>query len=813
MNKSITIAFSLVTSSLAIANQTPPDFSHKIAPVLKQYCGDCHIGEKKKGGLSLNSAADLAAGSENGKVIDQGAPLKSRMLEVLLSQDPDTCMPPPPKDPSKAMPAEARESLKQWILAGAPWDQGYTFVRPAYQAPVKPRKPALPAAVANRTNPIDRILDEHFRKLGIQPPKACDDNAFIRRAHLDLIGTLPSPQERDRFLNDPNPEKHSELVKSLLARNSDYADHWMTFWNDLLRNDYGGTGFITGGRKQVSSWLYRSLLENTPYDKMVRELVNPNADTEGYAMGITWRGTVSASQTREVQYAQSVSQSFLGINMKCASCHDSFIDRWKLTDAYGLAAIYGDKPIEVARCEKGTGKTAVAAWPFPEIGQIDPAAPRDKRLQHFAQLMTHPENGWVPRTIVNRLWANLFGHGIVHPVDAMGTKPWNEDLIDFLGSHHADSGYNLKATLELIASSHAYRSELVSLSREESERPYTFRGPLPKRFTAEQFVDALWQVTTSAPDAVEAPVRRWDDRAASTALPPIPSSQLQIPANPDNAKTKPAAALKLQFDLREKPRRLAGVIAAPPRTRIAINGTVLGQNELHELANDGLLEVQTSGHLKKGSNEIVLLLPNATSPQSVQTVLSAIHAAGEPQWLTHEAGWQITPNVPPQAVDKNRIKTDAAEWKKLGWSEAPPSTHAAPSKAMASELACAVAPRKPARSALRKSDLLTRALGRPNRDQIVTSRPQDLSTLEALDLSAGQKLSEMLSAGAKTLTAKWSADPTTFVDWLFPAMLTRPATPAEKSALLELLGPKPSAQAVEDVLWSILNLPEFQRIQ
>jgi hypothetical protein len=71
----------------------------------------------------------------------------------------------------------------------------------------------------------------------------------------------------------------------------------------------------------------------------------------------------------------------------------------------------------------------------------------------------------------------------------------------------------------------------------------------------------------------------------------------------------------------------------------------------------------------------------------------------------------------------------------------------------------------------------------------------------------------MLTAGAKTLTAKWSSDPNAFVDWLFPAMLTRPATPAEKDALLDMLRPKPSAQAVEDVLWSILNLPEFQRIQ
>lgn len=812
MNKSTLSALSLILAPTALLAAAPVDFAHRIAPILKTHCGDCHMGEKKKGGLSLNTAADLQAGSENGKVIDTANLSKSKMLEVLTSQDPDTCMPPPPKDPSKAMPAEARETLKQWILAGAPWESGFTFARPAYEAPVKPRNPALPQALAGRANPVDRIIDEHLRKLGQPQPQPADDQNFLRRAHLDLIGILPSPQEQEKFLNDKSPEKHNTLIRSLLARNSDYADHWMTFWNDLLRNDYGGTGFITGGRKQISTWLYRCLLENIPYDQMVRDLVNPGPDTEGYAQGITWRGTVSASQTREVQYAQSVSQSFLGINMKCASCHDSFIDRWKLTDAYGLAAIYGEKPIEVARCEKGTGKTATASWPFPEIGQIDPAAPRDQRLKRFAELMTHPDNGWVPRTIVNRLWANLFGHGIVHPVDAMGTKPWSEDLLDYLGWHHANSGYNLKATLELIATSQAYRARLVTLSREESERPFTFRGPLPKRFTAEQFVDALWQITASAPDGVEAPVRRWDDTATPPALPATPNRALTTAPATADTKAKAAPALRLSFELRDKPRRLAGIISAPARSRIALNGTLLNPNELQELANSSLIEIQTGGHLKKGINEIVILLP--TSPTTpVQPMIAAIHAAGEPQWITAESSWQTVAHVPPQALDKNKIKTDSNEWKTLVWNDSGITDIDSNKTQLPAELTRAVAPRKPARSSLRKADLLTRALGRPNRDQIVTSRPQDLSTLEALDLSAGQRLAEMLTAGASKLAARWTTQPDAFVDWLFPAMLTRPASPPERAALMEVLGQKPNAQSIEDVLWSILNLPEFQRIQ
>jgi hypothetical protein len=113
----------------------------------------------------------------------------------------------------------------------------------------------------------------------------------------------------------------------------------MTFWNDLLRNDYAGTGYIDGGRRQISGWLYEALRSNMPYDRFARELIAPPTDeSRGLIGGIKWRGEVSAGQTVEIQFAQSVAQTFLGLNMKCASCHDSFVDRWKLDEAYGLAA-------------------------------------------------------------------------------------------------------------------------------------------------------------------------------------------------------------------------------------------------------------------------------------------------------------------------------------------------------------------------------------------------------------------------------------------------------------------------------------------
>src|SRR5262249_29201920 len=156
-------------------------------------------------------------------------------------------------------------------------------------------------------HPIDRLLDAYYAKHKIQPPAPADDVTFIRRAYLDVIGLLPTPAEVDAFVSDAAPDRRANLARHLLADRRAFAEHWLTFWNDLLRNDYAGTGYIDGGRKQISSWLYRSLLENKPYDQFVRELISPTAESEGFINGIQWRGNVNASQVRELQFSQNVS--------------------------------------------------------------------------------------------------------------------------------------------------------------------------------------------------------------------------------------------------------------------------------------------------------------------------------------------------------------------------------------------------------------------------------------------------------------------------------------------------------------------------
>lgn len=609
------------------------DFAHDVVPILKARCAKCHTNGTYKGAISFDTREDLL----KAKAAVPGKAAMSELIKRVVSKDDDFRMPPPKADP---LAAKDIAVLTKWVDDGLPWEPGFTFKPATYVAPLKPRKVALPGAKPGREHPIDRIIDAYSAANKLTAPPQLDDEAFARRVSFDLIGLPPAAGELEAFVADPAAGKRAKLVRKLLAEDRSYTDHWLAFWNDALRNEYKGTGYIDGGRKQITAWLYKSLLENKPYDRFARELISPNPDSEGFAKGIKWRGEVNASQIVELQFSQNIGQVFFGANLKCASCHDSFIDAWKLDDAYGLAAVIADKPLAVHRCDKPTGKTAGAKFLFAELGTIDATAPKAKRLEQLAALVTHPDNGRFTRTMANRVWHRLMGRGIVHPVDVMGNKPWSEDLLDYLAVYFAENGYDLKKLMEHIATSQAYQSKAVPLAKEITGDGYVFRGPELKRLTAEQFIDAIWMLTGTAPAK----------QTATAAIPPFPDST--------------------------------------PKER-----------------------------------------------QFVRVTL----------------------------VD---------------------------------------------------CDPLMRSLGRPNREQVVTTRPEQLSTLQALDLANGQILTATLDRGAANiLKANPKATPDELADWVFVRALSRKPVGAERDAAKRLLGDKPTTESVADLLWAVVMLPEFQLVR
>ena len=801
------LALASLTSAVFAAAPTKVDFSHQIVPVLREHCAECHTGDKKKGGFSLNDRASLLVGGESGKAILPGNAAKSRLIEAITTKDTDKQMPPK----GARLSPEKVKLLRDWIDAGAPWEDGFAFKKPAYEPPLKPRRPTLPPAVAGRTNPVDRILDADLAKRKAATPKPVDDATFARRAHLDLVGLLPEPEALAKFLTDKSADKRAQLVRSLLTHDTAYAEHWLTFWNDLLRNDYSGTGFITGGRKQITKWLYRALVENRPYDQFARELIAYTPESEGFAAGIKWRGDVSAGATTEIQFAQSVGQSFLGINLKCASCHDSFIDRWKLEEAYGLAAIYATGKLELHRCDKPVGKTAQASWLFPELGQVDAKAAQPERLKQLATLMTHPENGRFTRTIVNRLWHRLMGRGIVHPTDAMQSEPWNHDLLDFLATHLAENKFDLKKTLELIATSAAYQSHAQILGKDADEQAYAYAGPRAKRLTAEQFVDTVWQITGTAPTRFDAQVVRGKPSTEAVDAMKLTGQWIWSHADAGNAKAGETFTARKKFTLKSAPIRAGAVATADNEFKLYVNGALVASGDNWE--NPEAIALETK--LKAGANDILLVAKNGGSGPNPAGVIFEARiklADGSTETIGTDPTWE-TLKSPPDAKGKFKSEPAAAEGNAVVVANSA-LWNVKVGKQLATQLAQAATSTQPmVRASLLKNDFLMRALGRPHREQIVSVRPADLNTLEAIDLNNGQTLATRLEQGASRLLAKPWPSSDALTQWLYQFALARTPTPAELSLAREVLGEKPTSQGVQDLLWAVLMLPEFQLVR
>lgn len=483
---SATVAQAQLTPAL-VAKLPPPaahpvDFEKEIKPLFEAACIKCHGRGKDKGGLSIETRDAFLKGGDNGPAAVVGKSAESMIVEAVSGLDPDLTM---PKKGTKWTPEQVGV-LRAWLDQGAVWPAGITFAKPVPEN-LHPR--AVTLAARPNVHPIDDLLSRYFAGKGGAFPNAVDDRIFARRAYLDVTGLLPAPEKLDAFLTDAAEDKRAKLVAALLADKGGYADHWLTFWNDLLRNDYKGAGFIDGGRKQISGWLHRALIENKPYDRFVAELVNPTRESEGFTRGIIWRGNVSAAMLPPMQAAQNVSQVFLGINLKCASCHDSFVNDWSLADAYGLAAVYSEETLELVHCDKPTGKKAAARFLYPEIGVIEAGAARPERLKRLAEIITSPKDGRLARTMVNRLWARLMGRGLVEPLDDMEKPAWNRDLLDWLAEDFVAHGYDLKHTIATICTSRAY--QLPAVEGPGEKEAFVFRGPLTRRLTAEQFSDAV----------------------------------------------------------------------------------------------------------------------------------------------------------------------------------------------------------------------------------------------------------------------------------------------------------------------------------
>jgi hypothetical protein len=364
--------------------------------------------------------------------------------------------------------------------------------------------PADVYAKLPRYNFIDGHVWDKLQRLGITASEPAGDATFLRRAYLDVIGRLPTPDEMRAFLADPAKDKRARLIDTLLDR-PEYADFWANKWADLLRpNPY------RVGVKAVynfDAWLRESFRRNQPYDQFVRELLS--------AKGSTFRkGPVTLFRDRREpeELTTIVSQLFLGVRLECAKCHHHPFEVWGQDEFYSMAAYFSrigrkgqgvSPPIsggeewvfagETGQVKHpGSGKVMSARPLFGKAASIDERDPRDV----LADWIASDDNPYFAKVIVNRVWAELMGRGIVDPVDDLRATnpPSNGPLLDALAQEFRKQRYDQKKLLKTIMSSYVYGLASKPSPRNVSDTR-NFSRHYRQRLRAETLLDAISDIT------------------------------------------------------------------------------------------------------------------------------------------------------------------------------------------------------------------------------------------------------------------------------------------------------------------------------
>lgn len=755
---------STVSPVQTISGVNRVSYETSIKPLLVQRCYNCHANGTKLGGFTLDSREGLLTGGDIHPVVIPGHGSKSYLIQIVSGKIPGQIMPAT----GARLSAPQIALLTQWINEGSSF--GTAKQAEFWQAPLAPRTPKLPVPErgSGLSNPIDLFLQPYFKLHHVNSRRIVGNREFCRRVSLDLIGLLPSHGQLSDFLSDSHPNRRTLLIQRLLKENHAYSDHWLSFWNDMLRNDTTGTGYIDGGRKQITHWLYNSLLTNKPYNTFVSELIAPTPETEGFTNGIVWRGVVNSSQTPSMQAAQCISQVFLGVNLKCASCHDSFVSNWKLADAYGMASIYSDKPLELVRCDKPQGTIATVHFLYPQLGKIDGSAPKAERQMQLASAITSPRDGRLCRTLVNRLWQRLMGRGLIEPCDEMDRKPWSPDLLDWLASDFQAHGYDVKHTLQLIVTSRAYQMETSPESSETNDN-YVFKGPQAQRMSAEELYDAVSTLTNVWPHADD-PMR-------------IDHGKIHLPLGERGTIV------------------LDTVVKAngPKAIDISLSGQrVLSLGNVVQSGTQTALQWESPTVYTKHGTLSLASLSIEPTPDSNQTSFNSLKV--EPNKILTNSNTIISYVIP-----RNAVRFTASVEPVAG---APAVNNAVTECFVVSGDRSLVE----TRAALAPSDDLMRALGRPNREQVVTERQSVATTLEALELTNGQTLDSMFSKGADRWMLTKPNSAKSLVESIYLQSLSRPPSAEELALSMRMVGSPVRKSGVQDLLWSIVMLPEFQLI-
>lgn len=348
-------------------------------------------------------------------------------------------------------------------------------------------------------NFIDELVDANLKRLNLHPSGLADDPTFLRRVFLDLIGRLPTSDEARAFLADEDPDKRAKIVDDLLER-PEYADLMAMRWADLLRVERGALGHRDAFA--FYSWIHEAMDKNLPLDEFVQQLLTATGPVSDAPAGNFYRVSAKSSET-----AAAAAQTFLGVRITCAECHQHPYDRWTQQDFHGFRAFFEPvKPKAIGGTQFALHVRTKPTVKHPRTGENIHAYPLGEAMPEegldgdargdLAGWMTSADNPWFPRNLANRIWAQLLGQGLIDPVDDLrATNPAsNPELLDALTKHLVESGYDAKSLIRLIVASRTYQlSSTPNFTNEIDEKNYS--RSLFRRLPAEVLLDAVCDVS------------------------------------------------------------------------------------------------------------------------------------------------------------------------------------------------------------------------------------------------------------------------------------------------------------------------------
>jgi hypothetical protein len=354
-------------------------------------------------------------------------------------------------------------------------------------------------AQPKRPNFIDDRVLEKLAELNLPPSPRCSDEEFIRRAFLDTIGTLPTAQETRNFLATKSENKRDDLIEALLKR-PEFVDYWTYRWSDLLL--VNGDRLPRPAMFAYYNWIRKQVEENTPWNQFVRRIVTAKGSTlENGA------GNFFALHEDPANMAETTTQAFLGMSINCAKCHNHPMEKWTNDEYFGFANLFarvraksgpteGDKVIFVST--SGDLNQPRTGRPQPPRPLDAPALPMDSpadRREALADWLTGRNNPYFSRAVVNRIWKNFFGVGLVENVDDLRvTNPAsNEKLLTAAATYLADNQFDLKALMRAILRSETYQRSSTALPENGADTRFYARY-YPRRLMAEVLLDGISQV-------------------------------------------------------------------------------------------------------------------------------------------------------------------------------------------------------------------------------------------------------------------------------------------------------------------------------